>query len=233
MNSMRYNLVFYEEEQLKKFISNLALTKGKNSSDFRYAYILHDRDIIEDTGELKKAHYHLYLQFHQPIKSKIIESILTIQFGNCSALSYQATNSNFLAYLTHSTINSKNKVLYDVNDIVHNYDKEEFNELYYEAVAKVNKPTKEEKIASIYTQLNEILEDNISITSMTSLMIHLTISENWELLGYIQSHAYAMNMFLDGIFKHNKALNKKTITREQQRLLEEIEDYEWRKIFNN
>ena len=99
MNSMRYNLVFYEEEQLKKFISNLALTKGKNSSDFKYAYILHDRDIIQETGEIKKAHYHLYLQFHQPIKSKVIESILTIQFGNTSALSYTLIVS-YLYFLT-------------------------------------------------------------------------------------------------------------------------------------
>lgn len=68
MNSMRYNLVFYEEQILFNFIMNLVNSKGKNISAVKYAYILHDKDIEEDTGELKKPHYHLWLEFPSQVK---------------------------------------------------------------------------------------------------------------------------------------------------------------------
>lgn len=54
MNSSKYNLVMYQEEMVQNFIALMLQNKGKNISQVKYAYILHDKDILEETGELKK-----------------------------------------------------------------------------------------------------------------------------------------------------------------------------------
>lgn len=55
--STNFNLVLYEEDKTHMN----ALEKIKASYD--YAFIVHDLDVDDSTGELKKAHYHVVIRF--------------------------------------------------------------------------------------------------------------------------------------------------------------------------
>ena len=55
MSSRTFEVIVYNEEDLIKLINYSQL----NNVD--YAYVMHDKDINNDTGELKKLHYHFIL----------------------------------------------------------------------------------------------------------------------------------------------------------------------------
>lgn len=52
-----FNLILYDEDEThKKALEYI-------EKNFDYAKILHDRDVEETTGEIKKAHYHIVIRF--------------------------------------------------------------------------------------------------------------------------------------------------------------------------
>lgn len=208
MNSSKYNLVLYEQNMLSNFIQAMAINKGKNISQVKYAYILHDKDIIQDTGELKKPHYHLYIEFPSQVKSNVIDSLLVSVGGNASMRSNEVTNRNFLAYLTHSTDYAKEiKKSYDYESIVTNWSQEEFKEIYYEALTKANKPSRQkqkvEQTANYFEQAYNILKDNSEIVSYSTFVWFLTEQKEYEMLEYTISHAYAVKEAFKEHFRLN------------------------------
>lgn len=60
IRSRCFHLVLYKED--KEHLIALDLI----TNEYNYALILHDKDIIEDTGELKKEHFHVILYFDNP-----------------------------------------------------------------------------------------------------------------------------------------------------------------------
>lgn len=93
-----------------------------------YAYILHDLDTL-DTGELKKEHYHIYLEFeNQREFSHVAE-----YFGIAENLVEKVKNTKAcIRYLAH--VDSKEKFQYDRANIVsHNLDIEKFFSDYTES----------------------------------------------------------------------------------------------------
>lgn len=204
MNSMRYNFIFYDETILNNFILNLQNnTKGKNISQFNYAYILHDSDIIIETGETKKAHWHLWIEFNSAVKSMYLEKVLELSGSSSSALSHQKTDRNFLAYLTHDTINSKLKAHYNFDDIKTNIDIDMFKEMYYNAIEKLNKPTSQEKNLSLTKTIFDIVAENKDITCFSQLCFFLRQNEEYELLEYCIKRTYGLREALKQFFGIN------------------------------
>lgn len=208
MEAKRYNLVFYNVKQLNNFVFGLLESSGKNISQVQFAYIYHDKDIIEETGEIKKPHYHLWLEFPQPVRDTHIINHLELVGLNASALSYQKTDRNFLAYLTHDTKNSKEvKVMYDYLDIQTNIDKDIFNEMYFEAVRNTTKPSKSElrkkERVELFGKLFDIVKDNNEIVSVSSMINFLRENKEYELIDYYLTRSYAVVNALKGIFEDN------------------------------
>ena len=221
MNSMRYNFIFYDENILNNFILNLQNnTKGKNISQFNYAYILHDSDIIAETGETKKAHWHLWLEFDSAVKSIYLEKVLELSGASSSALSHQKTDRNFLAYLTHDTINSKLKSHYKFDDIKTNIDIDIFKEMYYNAIEKLNKPTSQEKNLSLVKDIFKIVTENKDITCFTILCNFLAKNEQYDLLEYCIKRAYGLKLALQQSFAINSKKSSQVFENEKIELIE-------------
>lgn len=80
-----------------------------------YALIKHNKDIDTDTGEVKKEHYHLMIEFKN---AKSFTSIQKI-FNGAHIESAQHKKQCY-KYLLHNTINAKEKYQYNFNDIITN-----------------------------------------------------------------------------------------------------------------
>ena len=225
MNALRYNLIMYDKDNLIRFLEAIKLSRGKNISSCLYAYILHDKDVIEETGELKKEHYHLWLEFPSPVKDRDLIHLLELSGSNASALSHQKTDRNFLAYLTHNTINSALKKQYDYNDIITNIDKELFYEWYFEAVSKANKPTRQQQrikeSGELFTRLNKIIIGNPNITSFYQLLNALSENQEYDLIDFAMKKSY----FIANGFKEAFQSNLEIKYKHDLTDLEEI-DYE-------
>lgn len=86
----------------------LSLIRDKISS---YAYILHDKDILDNTGELKKPHYHIILLFHKQEHTKpILKLFKTNVYETIKNL------NGCIQYLVHKGYD--NKYQYNVDDVV-------------------------------------------------------------------------------------------------------------------
>lgn len=210
MNAIRYNLIFYDKNIMDLFIEKMASNRGKNISQVRYAYILHDSDIIEETGEYKKPHYHLWLEFPQSVRDRDLIPMLVASGSNGSAISKQKTDRNFLAYLTHDTSNSfEVKAHYEKENIFTNIDQQEFDEMYYEAVSKIKKPNRQKQKVldtTMYMKsLFDILEENKEICSFLELVQFLILDNDMELLEYVSNKTYFLKQVFETRFKINRA----------------------------
>lgn len=79
-----------------------------------YAYILHDKDILE-TGEIKRKHYHIMLELENPLSFNSIQKKFKgahIETPKYKKSAYQ--------YLIHNSPNSKEKYQYELKEIVSN-----------------------------------------------------------------------------------------------------------------
>lgn len=203
MNSKRYNLVLYDEMDIIKFISASLNNRGKNISQIQYAYIFHNRDE-------KKPHYHLYIEFPEAVKQRDIERILTLVNVPNSSLSYDKTNSNFLAYLTHNTPQDYGvKASYEFNEIISNM--EDLRERWEKAVEAVNKPSRQQQklneFTSIITNLYDVVNENTEIINIPSLTTFLLENGMMKELQYVLNKTYAIKSMFEVAFKTNSVYN--------------------------
>lgn len=203
MNASRYNLVFYDDEILMTFIMNLTRSKGKNISAVKYAYIKHDSDIEIETGQPKKLHFHLWLEFPSQVKSRDIENILQLSGSSISALSYEKTDRNFLAYLTHDNKNNALKAHYDFKDIITNIDETEFSFMYDTAVQKMSKPSKAQVSFNAVQELAFLIESNDDIIDISSLIYFLIENNLIDLMDYVQKKTYFVKLAFEKAFRYN------------------------------
>lgn len=104
--SRNFNLVLYSEDESHR----QAIDYIKKNCD--YAMILHDMDTYEDTGELKKSHYHVVVRFPNAKWSTSFANDLGIgenYLEECRSL------KRSLLYLIH--FYDENKYQYDVDDV--------------------------------------------------------------------------------------------------------------------
>lgn len=113
MNKRYYcvEIILYLDNQL-----HLLLLK-RLTSQYHYAYILHDKDKNED-GELKKEHYHLLLFFDN---ARWGSSILKeIEIDNPNLIEFRDNKTSAIQYLIHS--NNLDKFQYNYEDIISDID---------------------------------------------------------------------------------------------------------------
>lgn len=83
----------------------------------KYAWILHDKDSNPETGELKDAHYHIYLEFPNPRSLNSIAKELDIEPNMIEVV---RDKRGILAYLTHSR--NPEKYQYEHEEIHSNFE---------------------------------------------------------------------------------------------------------------
>jgi hypothetical protein len=100
-------------------------TPQQLSGAIRWAYILHDKDMMVDkeTGESvpKKPHFHVYMEFGNP---RYLSSIAKEFELPEAAINKVANTKSTLAYLTHRTQKAitDGKYLYEPSEVVHSED---------------------------------------------------------------------------------------------------------------
>lgn len=106
IQAKKFSLVVYDKDILLNGIDYLKLNKPLIS----YAYILHDKDINED-GNLKKIHYHLYLEFNNRLSETILRKLFNTEIVQiCKNTNY------YISYFIH--LYDIDKYQYDKNDII-------------------------------------------------------------------------------------------------------------------
>ena len=105
IRSRCYHLILYPSDN--KHIEILDLIEN----NYNYAYILHDKDNIANTGELKKAHWHVILYFDNAKYLNSLAEELGIQPN------YIRTEElkKGLEYLIHK--NNKDKTQYSIDEV--------------------------------------------------------------------------------------------------------------------
>lgn len=110
MNNKRFRtigLILYPENQNHKLALDYIIHNFEN-----YIYILHDRDIKDDTGEIKKEHYHILLHFSNARTIKSLSKKINVEEN----LFYQIKSfTGQLRYLIHYDDDEKTR--YDVDEV--------------------------------------------------------------------------------------------------------------------
>lgn len=107
--SRNWDLILYplEDETHKK-----ALEYIQNNYS-QYAYINHDKDINEETGELKKQHTHVVISFKNPK----FRNSLSLELGIAPNYMQKCDKlDKSLMYLIH--YNNENKYQYDISEVL-------------------------------------------------------------------------------------------------------------------
>lgn len=94
-----------------------------NLGVIEFAYILHDVDLNLETGEIKKAHYHLYILLSKKKTFGGVFNIINKIMPNSTQphlIASIESKSGFIRYLTH--IDNPEKVKYAIEDIKSNFD---------------------------------------------------------------------------------------------------------------
>lgn len=89
------------------------------NSNFDCAYILHDCDVIEETGEIKKPHYHLVFRWASG-SARTLASVgkeIGLPDEEIHSLQYCGNLDGALLYLVHDTDESKDKAQYSPDDV--------------------------------------------------------------------------------------------------------------------
>lgn len=87
----------------------------------QYAWIIHDKDIDHDTGELIEKHVHAYIEFPNPRSFKSVADLLNVAENMvCKVIDKHA----ILQYLIHK--NQPEKYQYAFEEITTNFDLQPF-----------------------------------------------------------------------------------------------------------
>lgn len=117
--------------------------------DFQdWAYILHDKDTNEDTGELKKAHTHLLFRHSDRLSINSISKKYGVPVND---IKWKADWKGAIQYLVH--YNHPEKYQYDISEIVSSYG-EDIKQFF-----TVKQVQEEEQVLALY---NFIYEQRIS-----------------------------------------------------------------------
>lgn len=96
------------------------------------AYCIHDKDVINDTGEIRKTHVHIILAFNNTTTYKHALSIFK-ELGKCNMCERVINIRRTYEYLIHNTESciKSNKHLYDNNEriLFNNFDIGAFEQL--------------------------------------------------------------------------------------------------------
>ena len=92
-----------------------------------WAYVLHDKDILEESGELKKAHYHWVGSLTNPVSISTIINRLDVPPQSVEYIRKRGKHDMWkgaVRYLIHD--NNPEKFQYTVEEVVSNFDIRKF-----------------------------------------------------------------------------------------------------------
>lgn len=141
---------------------------------------LHDKDVMEETGELKKPHYHLICCLSGKKTQKAMSELFR-SFGGvgCEVV---ADRKAYMRYLCH--LDSDDKVKYNTDDI------RVFGGLSLDLKANGSRG-----VFEMVTELQKIVKE-FEVSSTWDLVQVLIEQNKQELLEYVQDHAYFVKSFL-------------------------------------
>lgn len=88
-----------------------------------WAYILHDKDVVEESGELKKAHYHWVGGLKNPVQISTVINRLEVPGQSIEYVRKRGGKDNWkgaVRYLVHDA--NPEKYQYSVENVVSNFD---------------------------------------------------------------------------------------------------------------
>lgn len=107
VRSKYWTLILYDESENLNFKDKIEKIKC-----YEYLYIKHNKDIIPETGELKKTHYHVVIKFNNYKWLNSLAEELDIPFNYFEPV---RNLNNILCYLIH--YNEENKFHYNICDV--------------------------------------------------------------------------------------------------------------------
>lgn len=148
---------------------------------------IHDQDLT-DTGELKKAHYHVVLAFTNTTTYNNALEIAKLCGANIVKKVFSM--SGIYEYLTHE--NEANKIHYDKNEII---KMNNFNLYEYDTTSR-----KAEELNDFKLLMNIIINNNI--TTLSKLFEIISNADNDNLFKILKSNAYLINCLIkENIYK--------------------------------
>lgn len=105
--SLYWTLILYDDSENLNFHEKIEKLKG-----YEYLYIKHDKDIVPQTGEIKKIHYHVVLKFKNYKWLKSLSEELSIPMNYFEPVK---NLNNILCYLIHYKEETKHH--YDLTEV--------------------------------------------------------------------------------------------------------------------
>lgn len=191
MRRKSYMIVFYDLEQLKKLLMVLDSKKDlKVYQGYKFAYILHDRDISQGK-EIKKLHYHLALEFVNTIDSLRLFEVIKEYLPNKQHSDINKADAEKFSYLFHW--NTPRKVQYEFDELLGT--NMELDDLY-DIAMKYRRVLKEESNAGHVMLLIDFLEENKCV-SFLHLVNTLIAKNEVVLLGWVTKNVYLVRSLME------------------------------------
>lgn len=156
--------------------------------EYDHAYILHDKDVEEETGELKKPHWHVVLRFGEAVWNSSVAKNLGIK---CNYVRKNSNINKALEYLIH--FNNPDKMSYEIEEVHGNLRTKLAERL------KANEKTEGEKVVDVI-QYIQSLKRPIGIAEFA---MYCAESGQWDVF------RRSASIFINIIGEHNMKFTKK------------------------
>lgn len=106
----------------ENYICDDVLETIRNYFD-KWAYVLHDKDVLPESGELKKAHYHWVGSLNNPVRIETVIKRLDVPSQAVEYIRMKGGKANWkgsVKYLVHDS--SPDKYQYDPDSVITNFD---------------------------------------------------------------------------------------------------------------
>lgn len=179
----------FKQEKLKE--------KLEKSTAIEWAYILHDKDLDQDSKKIR-PHFHVVLRFKDAKTLSRVSKLFEDQPQYVEA--WHSTINNAYSYLIHETTGAQSKHHYDASEVVASFD---FETRIKEIRQKVKKPTKKE----IETAIDEYASGKISKEELQAKIGVLEMARRKVLVDHIQDIlAFKKHQKFLEVFKDQKCV---------------------------
>lgn len=121
----RYTFVLYPDSTSYDYNESLLWLREHT---LNYCFALHDKDFVQETGEIKKVHYHVYCQFENPRLLDSVAENLFLHSNDIVCVNPDDINGkgveSLIRYFAHDTQKARldNKTPYDYHSFDSNMD---------------------------------------------------------------------------------------------------------------
>lgn len=121
----RYTFVLYPDSTSYDYNESILWLREHT---LNYCFALHDKDFVQETGEIKKAHYHIYAQFENPRLLDSVADNLSLHPNDIVCVNPDDTSGkgveSLIRYFAHDSQKARldNKTPYDYHSFDSNMD---------------------------------------------------------------------------------------------------------------